>query len=298
MTKKANNNKKMKNKKKKKGFTLIELLAIIVILAIIMVVTIPTVLGSLGDARQKTFNASANTVAEWFEKQYNLSITDDELIGKTSPQYISACADKEASNCKKNSKHQLSKEELNAAGVKAENYSYVTYNPDGTIKTSGKSTIYIENGRSCVTLVANSNGDFRNIKNKTSRSSGCSENDLTEDEKKEYIKETVTNVAEHIYKHYKIIEGIENGELENGIVDFLDDPENPDKKTVFFETIGVEDSDKNIEIIDIHINEDIDPRLENNICVILRAKLTGEFHVDNILDGYNVGNYSESNACH
>ena len=65
-----------------KGFTLIELLAVIVILAIIMVVTIPTVLSSMDNARKQTFQNSANTVADWVEKQYALAQLDigDETI--------------------------------------------------------------------------------------------------------------------------------------------------------------------------------------------------------------------------
>lgn len=54
----------------KNGFTLIELLAVIVVLAIILVITIPTVLGSLSNARKEAFDASANSAAKWYETQY------------------------------------------------------------------------------------------------------------------------------------------------------------------------------------------------------------------------------------
>ena len=161
----------------KKGFTLIELLAIIVILAIIMVVTIPTVLGSLGDARKKTFQASANTVAEWFEKQYSIDIVaDNSLVGSISASYPDECKKGSlSSTCNSTTKHLLTAAELNAAGVKADNYSYTTYKADGTVEQAGTSTVYISNGRACVTLTASGTGDFSSLTgtDKTTSSSGC-----------------------------------------------------------------------------------------------------------------------------
>ena len=73
-----------------KGFTLIELLAVIVILAIIMVVTIPTVLSSMDSARKQTFQNSANTVADWVEKQYALAQLDIG-DGTISSAFTSVC---------------------------------------------------------------------------------------------------------------------------------------------------------------------------------------------------------------
>ena len=53
----------------RKGFTLVELLAVIVILAIIMVITIPTVLNSMGGAKQEAFDTAVLTVQDYMKKQ-------------------------------------------------------------------------------------------------------------------------------------------------------------------------------------------------------------------------------------
>lgn len=56
----------------KKGFTLIELLAVIVILAVVMVVTIPSVLNSMGSARQKQLDNVRSSMEEFLQKNYDL----------------------------------------------------------------------------------------------------------------------------------------------------------------------------------------------------------------------------------
>ena len=58
--------------KNKKGFTLVELLAVIVILAIVAGITLVTVLPALKDSRQKAFEISAQTAANYLEKRYEL----------------------------------------------------------------------------------------------------------------------------------------------------------------------------------------------------------------------------------
>ena len=57
----------------RKGFTLIELLAVIVILAIVMVVTIPSVINAMNSARSGQLKNAADTVADWFSKNYELN---------------------------------------------------------------------------------------------------------------------------------------------------------------------------------------------------------------------------------
>ena len=57
----------------RKGFTLIELLAVIVILAVVMVVTIPSVLNSMDSAKQNQLKNAASSVAEWFQKNYDIA---------------------------------------------------------------------------------------------------------------------------------------------------------------------------------------------------------------------------------
>ena len=58
----------------RKGFTLVELLAVIVILAIVVGITLVTVLPTLKQSRQKAFELTADTAADYVEKQYQLSV--------------------------------------------------------------------------------------------------------------------------------------------------------------------------------------------------------------------------------
>ena len=57
----------------RKGFTLVELLAVIVILAIVVGITLVTVLPTLKKSRQEAFKLTAQTAADYVEKQYQLS---------------------------------------------------------------------------------------------------------------------------------------------------------------------------------------------------------------------------------
>lgn len=136
----------------RKGFTLIELLAIIVILAIIMVVTIPTVLSSMGNARQSTFDSSANTVADWIEKEYTLA-----QLNQADAAFTGVCGDTGAT-CKGADISITTI--LKDAGVKPGNYDTATVN----IKDSG---------RACVILKASTSGDFKDVATKTAKSVGC-----------------------------------------------------------------------------------------------------------------------------
>ena len=133
----------------RKGFTLIELLAIIVILAIIMVVTIPTVLSSMGNARQSTFETSAQTVADWVEKNYTLARTLGE--DDTDSAFLGIC--KQSNNyCSGTTDITMNAVFLKAAGVDATNYSAYTVRINN-------------NGRACVTLTAslNDDSDFKTL---------------------------------------------------------------------------------------------------------------------------------------
>jgi len=80
-----------KVKLNKKGFTLIELLAIIVILAIIMIVTIPSVLTTISTIKGKQFVNSANIIADWTQKQYELA-----QIGQADEAFLDVCPANEA----------------------------------------------------------------------------------------------------------------------------------------------------------------------------------------------------------
>ena len=144
----------------RKGFTLIELLAIIVILAIIMVVTIPTVLSSMGNARETTFQNSANTIPDWIEKEYTMA-----QIGNADAAFTDVCG-VTGSGCVGTAKtvgtnepgaqttravitDTNAKAMLKAAGVSEKNYSYVS--------------ILITNGRACIVLNAATGGDFDSL---------------------------------------------------------------------------------------------------------------------------------------
>ncbi len=64
----------MRNKKlNKKGFTLVELLAVIVVLAIILVITVPMILNTMGSAKSDSFDASLNTVVNYYREQLSLA---------------------------------------------------------------------------------------------------------------------------------------------------------------------------------------------------------------------------------
>ena len=147
----------------REGFTLIELLAIIVILAIIMVVTIPTVLSSLGSARRDTFDTSANTAADFIEKEYvayKLNPSDTTLNSTLGTNLYSKTA---------GTSYEVTDNTVRGAmGLKGSNYSLV------------KVTIY-SNGRACVKLTPNTSaGDFKSLgSSAVACSSACKSTDCT-----------------------------------------------------------------------------------------------------------------------
>lgn len=115
----------------RKGFTLVELLAVIVILAIVVGIALTTVLPTLKKSRQEAFDLTANTVADYVEKQYQLSLLNSdaptiEFGTSTAP-------------------HTITANEYKAAGVKADNYRAGTWYVDSNT------------GRACVTLTAATN---------------------------------------------------------------------------------------------------------------------------------------------
>lgn len=147
-----------------KGFTLIELLAIIVILAIIMVVTIPTVLSSMGTAREDMFQNSTNSVADWVEKQYSSAMLQnaDTVFTDVCTSAKKYCATKVTLTARSPWDPMTSTNYvafLKAAGVKPSNYSGVS--------------VQIINGRACVILTASNTGDFATYKGTKKSSTGC-----------------------------------------------------------------------------------------------------------------------------
>lgn len=163
-------NLKMK-KLNNKGFTLIELLAVIVILAIVVAITIPAVLSSINNARSSAFQTSVNTVADWVEREYQAYLINDESVQHVDDKFRAVCGNVSVTNHLNldgsgGSCLALTKEFLQAAGVKPENYDL-----------SASSITVNSSGRACVTLKASSNGDYSNDASNattaTKTSSGC-----------------------------------------------------------------------------------------------------------------------------
>ncbi len=146
----------------RKGFTLVELLAVIVILAIVVGITLVTVLPTLKKSRQSAFELTAQTVADYLEKQYQLSIVGTEVSGDVLEVSDFGTV---------TSPHDILTDEYSRAGVKPGNYS------------SGTWYINTNTGRACVTLNAatNSNvnpdtgkaGDYYDVNPDTATSTGC-----------------------------------------------------------------------------------------------------------------------------
>lgn len=135
----------------RKGFTLVELLAVIVILAIVVGITLVTVLPTLKKSRQEAFELTAQTAADFVEKQYQLSLLGTGVSGATL-----VITDFGTST----SKHTIGDAEYAAAGLKKENY------------TSGTWYIDTATGRACVELNASTSGEYYDATG-TAKSTGC-----------------------------------------------------------------------------------------------------------------------------
>lgn len=128
----------------RKGFTLVELLAVIVILAIVVGITLVTVLPTLKKSRQEAFNLTAQTAADYFEKQYQLYIVGEtDNMSNTLKTFVGAKPDN-------NNSISIDLTSTNAslitdAGLKPANY------------IKGKAIIDTTNGRVCVMLDASTN---------------------------------------------------------------------------------------------------------------------------------------------
>ena len=160
-------------KMNRKGFTLIELLAVIVVLAIVMVIAIPSVLTSIDSSRKQAFEASANSIASWFETQYGyckLGSTGVTPEGVDLTDYKSIDEDDCTINTTTSS--DSNKKVFKAAGASLEDY---------TVKVSVGNT-----GRACVELSVKSttsgepavttySGKFSSLKNYVAKSTGCTD---------------------------------------------------------------------------------------------------------------------------
>ena len=131
----------------RKGFTLIELLAVIVILAVVLVVTIPSVITATNDARKKSLQNAANTVEEWFTKQYELSVLGTSL-GSASVNSVFARNYTAAGKSIPTTATAIPDEVLIAAGISG-----------GETNATGTVVLKSDN-KFCVALTAVSGGNF------------------------------------------------------------------------------------------------------------------------------------------
>ena len=142
----------------RKGFTLVELLAVIVILAIVVGITLVTVLPTLKKSRQQAFELSANTIAEYLEKQYQAQLIGEGIdVAVTIPLGTAK---------------SISPDDFKKAGVKPTNYA------------SGTWYINTTTGRACVVLTAATSewaseetgrtaGEYHDVDPVQAKSTGC-----------------------------------------------------------------------------------------------------------------------------
>ena len=135
----------------RKGFTLVELLAVIVILAIVVGITMVTVLPTLKKSRQEAFELTAQTAADYLEKQYQLTLIGDISGGTLEMSSVPTAA------------VNMTADDLKRAGLKPENY-----------KLGNGTTWYINisTGRACVKLTSNPDGEYYDSTG-VAQSTGC-----------------------------------------------------------------------------------------------------------------------------
>ena len=143
----------------RKGFTLVELLAVIVILAIVVGITLVTVLPTLKKSRQEAFNLTAQTAADYVEKQYQLSLVGSNISGNTL----------EITNFgSSTTPYEIKPADFEKAGLKADNY-------DCTAKNSCIWYINESTGRACVKLTRSTSGEYNDadLNGGVAKSTGC-----------------------------------------------------------------------------------------------------------------------------
>lgn len=150
----------------RKGFTLVELLAVIVILAIVVGITLVTVLPTLQKTRQEAFALTANTAAEYLEKQYQIYLVGD-LAGDSSDLDFTGSLVSETTGSDVTGA-TISTADFTKAGLKAGNYK------------SGTWYINTKTGRACVKLTAltnknnnNNGGEYYDADPDSVSSTGC-----------------------------------------------------------------------------------------------------------------------------
>lgn len=146
----------------RKGFTLVELLAVIVILAIVVGITLVTVLPTLKKSRQEAFNLTAQTAADYVEKQYQLSLVGSNISGDTLEIQDFGSS---------TNPHSINSSDFEKAGLKASNYNCT--NKNACIWYIDEST-----GRACVKLTRSTTGEYNDadLNGGVAQSTGCPTN--------------------------------------------------------------------------------------------------------------------------
>ena len=149
----------------RKGFTLIELLAVIVILAVVLVVTIPSVISSMNTAKGKQLKNSADSITEWFTKQYELATLGSYMVGTPDAAYTSFIND------------HLTDKKLPTTDPKAANMTPEVLKAAGLTDTNAiEGTVYLNGNKICIKLTAKDGSQFYNNADSTKNSvsgSGC-----------------------------------------------------------------------------------------------------------------------------
>lgn len=86
---------RIRRMKNKKGFTLVEILVVLAIMAILVAVAVPSIMGAVGDAQEKTSmsNARAAYIAYELKKSTSTTVTNSDIksyFGTEAPEGL-AC---------------------------------------------------------------------------------------------------------------------------------------------------------------------------------------------------------------
>lgn len=141
----------MMRKLNRKGFTLVELLAVIIILAIVVGITIPAILTTTQKARQKAFQTSVESFANWLDRQYEAYKLDNDLLMSVNSDFEKACIDKDTNSA--NTTCNITSDLLIAGGLKPDNYNL-------NMSLLEHSEIKFKDGKFCVKLVGSADGEY------------------------------------------------------------------------------------------------------------------------------------------